>query len=316
MWKLAEQKGEQEMRRVFVRTLEQLMDENEKIVALEADLGGASGFSKLGSSHPKQFINVGIAEANMVGIAAGMSMRGWIPFLHTFAPFAVRRACDQIFLEGAYAGNTMNLYGSDPGICAATNGGTHTTFEDLAIMRAIPGVEVYDPADGVQLAWLLRELAGRKGVHYIRTTRKQMPDIYREGSDFQTGKANVLREGRDILLIASGLALKPAIEAAGLLNERGLETAVVDMFTIAPLDADTLRSQMAGKKMVVTVENHSITNGLGAAVAEIMAEEAGGILLRRIGIRREFGQVGSVDYLKEYYGLTERNIADTVMESL
>ena len=210
----------------------------------------------------------------------------------------------------------MNLYGSDPGICAATNGGTHTTFEDLAIMRAIPGVEVYDPADGVQLAWLLRELAGRKGVHYIRTTRKQMPDIYREGSDFQTGKANVLREGRDILLIASGLALKPAIEAAGLLNERGLETAVVDMFTIAPLDADTIRSQMAGKKMVVTVENHSITNGLGAAVAEIMAEEAGGILLRRIGIRREFGQVGSVDYLKEYYGLTERNIADTVMESL
>ncbi|MCI8597174.1 MAG: alpha-ketoacid dehydrogenase subunit beta, partial [Lachnospiraceae bacterium] len=263
MWKLTEQKGEQEMRKVFVQTLDKLMNENEKVIALEADLGGASGFSKLGKSHPKQFINVGIAEANMIGIAAGLSMRGLTPFLHTFAPFAVRRACDQIFLEGAYAGNTLNIYGSDPGVCAATNGGTHTTFEDLAVMRAIPEVEIYDPADGVQLEWLIGEMIGRKGVHYIRTTRKQMPDIYQEGSVFEIGKANVLREGADVLLIAAGLGLKPALDAAEVLQEKGIDAAVVDMFTIAPLDADTIRSQMSGKKLVVTVENHNITNGLG-----------------------------------------------------
>ncbi len=316
MWKLTEQKGEQEMRKVFVQTLDKLMNENEKVIALEADLGGASGFSKLGKSHPKQFINVGIAEANMIGIAAGLSMRGLTPFLHTFAPFAVRRACDQIFLEGAYAGNTLNIYGSDPGVCAATNGGTHTTFEDLAVMRAIPEVEIYDPADGVQLEWLIGEMIGRKGVHYIRTTRKQMPDIYQEGSVFEIGKANVLREGADVLLIAAGLGLKPALDAAEVLQEKGIDAAVVDMFTIAPLDADTIRSQMSGKKLVVTVENHNITNGLGGAIAEIMAEDASGIPLRRVGIKHEFGQVGSLDYLKKYYGLTDQNIVDTVIKSL
>lgn len=316
MWKLAEQKGKNEMRKVFVETLDKLIDENKRIVALEADLGGASGFSKLGKSHPENFINVGIAEANMVGIAAGMSMRGFVPFLHTFGPFAVRRACDQIFLEGAYAGNTLNIYGSDPGVCAATNGGTHTTFEDLAIMRAIPGVEIYDPADGVQLEWLIRELAKRKGVHYIRTTRKDMPDIYAEGSVFESGKANLLREGKDVLLIAAGLGLQPALDAAETLHKKGIEATVLDMFTIAPLDEEAIRSQVAGKRLVVTVENHSITNGLGGAVAELLAEDASGIPLRRVGVKREFGQVGSLDYLKKYYGLTEENIVNTVIECL
>ena len=316
MWSLADKAGSTEMRKVFVETLDELMKEDGRVIALEADLGGASGFSKLKNSHPSQFINVGIAEANMMGIAAGLSMRGRVPFVHTFAPFAVRRACDQIFLEGAYAGNTINIYGSDPGACAAQNGGTHTTLEDIAILRAIPTVEVYDPADGVQLRWLIRELAGRKGVHYIRAARKGMPDIYAEGSSFETGRGCVLREGKDVLLVAAGLGLKLALEAAEQLRAEGIDAGVIDMFTIAPLDTELLKAQIPGKKLVVTVENHGITNGLGSAVAEVIAGEGYGVRLSRIGSRNQFGQVGSQEYLMKAYGLTVENILDTVKRHL
>ncbi len=316
MWKLAEQKKEQEMRKVFVQTLEEMMDENKKVIALEADLGGASGFAKMKDSHPEQFIDVGIAEANMVGIAAGLSMRGFVPFMHTFGPFAARRACDQIFLEGAYAGNTMNIYGSDPGVCAATNGGTHTTMEDVAIMRTIPGVEVFDPADGTQLHWLLHELETRKGVHYIRTTRKTMPDIYEAGSKFEIGKGNLIREGFDVLFVTMGLALQPTLDAAEELEKEGIKADVIDMFTVEPLDVELLKKQIPGKRLVVTVENHSITNGLGSAVAEVLAEGAYGVPLKRIGSQRMFGQVGSLDYLMKAYGLTKENIVEVVKESL
>lgn len=316
MWTLADKDGSVEMRKVFVETLDALMKEDSRVIALEADLGGASGFSKLKKTHPEQFINVGIAEANMMGIAAGLSMRGRVPFVHTFAPFAVRRACDQIFLEGAYAGNTINIYGSDPGACAAQNGGTHTTLEDIAIMRAIPTVEVYDPADGVQLRWLIRELAGKKGVHYIRAARKGMPDIYADGSDFQIGKGNLLREGKDVLIVAAGLGLKLSLTAAERLEAEGISAGVIDMFTIAPLDTELLKEQIPGKKLVVTVENHGITNGLGSAAAEVMAEEGYGIRLCRIGSRNQFGQVGSQEYLMKAYGLTVENIVDTVKRHL
>lgn len=316
MWSLTDKDGSMEMRKVFVDTLDALMKEDSRIVALEADLGGASGFSKLKKEHPDQFINVGIAEANMMGIAAGLSMRGRVPFVHTFAPFAVRRACDQIFLEGAYAGNTINIYGSDPGACAAQNGGTHTTLEDMAIMRAIPTVEVYDPADGVQLRWLIRQLAGRKGVHYIRAARKGMPDIYAADSDFQIGKGNVLRTGKDVLVVAAGLGLKLALTAAEQLKEEGIDVGVIDMFTIAPLDTELLKEQIPGKKLVVTVENHGITNGLGSAVAEVMAEEGYGTKLCRIGARNQFGQVGSQEYLMKQYGLSVENLTDTIKRHL
>lgn len=316
MWKLTDKENAMEMRKVFVDTLDALMNDNSDVMALEADLGGASGFSKLKTKHPDQFIDVGIAEANMIGIAAGLSMRGYVPFVHTFAPFAVRRACDQIFLEGAYAGNTINIYGSDPGVCAAQNGGTHTTMEDIAIMRAIPGVEVYDPADGCQLKWLLGELAGRQGVHYIRTTRKNMPDIYAENSTFELGKGNVLCEGDDVLIVTAGLGVKSSLEAAEALKKEGTNVEVIDMFTIAPLDKEILKERIPGKKLVVTVENHGITNGLGSAVAEVMAEEGYAAKLCRIGSRDKFGQVGSLEFLMKEYGLTSENIQNTIRRSL
>lgn len=318
MWKRLERAPEKarEQRVVFYQTLEALMDENPKIVALEADLGGASGSLRVKRSHPENFIECGIMEANMIGVAAGMSMRGFVPFVHSFSPFASRRVADQVFLAGAYSHNTINIYASDPGVCAATNGGTHTSFEDVSLMRAIPGVEVYDPADGVQLEWLIRTLADRSGVHYIRTTRKDILPVYEPGSTFELGKGNVLCEGGDVLMIAAGTVLEDALGAAKALTESGISVEVVDMFTLKPLDEELVLREAAGKRLVVTVENHSIIGGLGSAVAELLAARPVHAPLLRVGVREQFGQVGSLKYLKRAYGLDAESVAAAVRAAL
>ena len=318
MWKRLERAPEKarEQRVVFYQTLEVLMDENPKIVALEADLGGASGSLRVKRSHPENFIECGIMEANMIGVAAGMSMRGFVPFVHSFSPFASRRVADQVFLAGAYSHNTINIYASDPGVCAATNGGTHTSFEDVSLMRAIPGVEVYDPADGVQLEWLIRTLAERSGVHYIRTTRKDILPVYEPGSTFELGKGNVLCEGGDVLMIAAGTVLEDALGAAKALTDSGVSVEVVDMFTLKPLDEELVLREAAGKRLVVTVENHSITGGLGSAVAELLAARPVHAPLLRVGVREQFGQVGSLKYLKRAYGLDAESIVAAVRAAL
>lgn len=318
MWKLLQTAPEKvrEQRTVFYETLDQLMNDCDKIVALEADLGGASGSVKLRKTHPRQFIECGIMEANMVGVAAGMSMRGFIPFIHSFAPFVSRRVGDQLFLAGAYSHNTINIYASDPGVCAAQNGGTHTTFEDISLMRAIPEVMVFDPADGVQLEWLIRELVPMRGVHYIRTTRKNIAPIYAPGSTFEIGRGNILKTGADVLLVAMGSVLEDALKAAQQLEEMGISAEVIDMFTVKPLDRDLILSEIEGKKLIVSCENHSVIGGLGSAIAEVLAELPAHAPLRRVGVRDAFGQVGSLQYLKQAYGLTSENIVNTVKQAL
>lgn len=314
MWKLCDLNAgkSKELKLVFSETLQKIMDENPNVIALEADLGGASSFFNIKKTHPDQFLDVGIAEANMIGTAAGLSMLGYIPFVHSFCPFASRRVEDQVFLAGAYSKNTINIYSSDPGVCAATNGGTHTSFEDLAFMRALPEALVFDPADDVQLAWLIRELISRKGIHYIRASRKAAARIYENGSSFEIGKGNILKEGNTVLLISMGEVLHDALEAAYELEKQGISTEVIDMFTVKPLDKDLILKESQGKKLVITFENHSIINGLGSAVADVLAEHASQIPLRKIGICDQFGQVGSVGYLKTAYGLTKQHVIDEV----
>lgn len=308
MWSLTREEKAMEMRRVFVDTLMEMMESNPKIVAMDADLGTASSFVRIRDRFPERFLEMGIAEANMIGSAAGMSMRGFVPYVHSFAPFVSRRVGDQLFLEGAYARNTINIYASDPGVCAAANGGTHTTFEDMAFIRAIPTVQIFDPADGVQLKWLLHTLAGLKGVHYIRTNRKEMPQIYAEGSSFELGRGNVLRKGDDVLMIAAGEMVRPALDAAETLARQNVSAEVIDMFNIKPLDRDLILASAQGKQRVVTAENHSVIGGLGSAVAEVLAEAGQMPPLYRVGVEDRFGQVGSIDFLKRDYGLTAEHI--------
>lgn len=316
MFKLARSQKNIEQRQVIANTLIEMMKEDNRVVALEADLAEASFFCKIKEECPTQMINVGIAEANMIGIAAGLNLRGKIPFVHSFSPFVTRRAFDQIFVSCSYAKNTINIYGSDPGICAAINGGTHTSLEDIAMFRAIPHTKIFDVADAVQLKWLLTELKNCEGVNYFRTNRKAMPSIYDEGSTFEIGKCNVLIEGQDLLLIAMGETLYPTLQVAEELRKEGIHATVIDMFTIKPLDKENIIIYSQNKKMVVTVENHNINNGLGSAVAEVLAENGLAIKLKRIGIDEQFGQVGPIDYLRKIYGLDKDSILKTIKENI
>ncbi|MDR0823140.1 MAG: transketolase family protein, partial [Endomicrobium sp.] len=296
-----ENKNAPEMRMAVVSAIQDLMKTNAQIIALEADLGSASGWAKIKKTNPDRFINVGIAEADMVGIAAGLSLIGFIPFIHSFAPFVSRRVFDQIFISGAYSQNTINIYASDPGFTVAANGGTHTTFEDIALYRTIPNALICDAADYVQMRWIIKNFADLKGIHYVRANRKPIANIYKEGSEFEFGKGNILRKGKDILIISAGQLVSDALNAAEKLEKENISVEVIDMFCIKPLDKNLILSEIKGKKAIISYENHSIIGGLGSAIAEVLAENACAIPLKRIGVNDRFGQVGTADFLQKEF---------------
>ena len=316
MFQLAENRQEagRELRDCVVETLQELMKDDDKITALEADLGGASGFTKIKKTNPERFIQCGIAEANMMGVAAGLSLTGFKPFTHTFAPFATRRVFDQLFLSGAYAGNTINVYGSDPGFSVASNGGTHTAWEDVALIREIPGAVICDPADDVQMEWIIKEFLKMEGLHYVRSNRKAVRNVYKKGSSFKIGQGNILKEGKDILIIAAGQLVSEALDCAEELEKEGYSVEVIDMFTIKPLDEKLLIKEAKGKSKIVTIENHSIYGGLGSAVSEVIAENGISVPVKRIGVKEKFGQVGTAEFLQEEFGLTAKQIKETICQ--
>jgi transketolase len=313
--KYRNQKGK-ELRLCVVETLQSMIDQDKAVIALEADLGSASGFTKIQTSHPQNFVQCGIAEANMVGVSAGLSLEGYKPFLHTFAPFATRRVFDQLYVSGAYAKTTMNIYGSDPGFTVGLNGGTHTSFEDVALMRTIPNAVVCDAADATQLEWILREFSMIEGVHYIRANRKAVRNIYEKGSTFEVGKANVLTKGNDVLIIASGQLVSEALDCANQLEENNISVTVIDMFTIKPLDVACILRHATDKKAVVTFENHSIIGGLGSAVAETLTEHRIHVPFKRVGVNDIFGEVGTPEYLQSKYGLTAIDLEHHIYQLL
>lgn len=301
-----------ELRAVVVDALKDLMQTDSKVVALDADLGGASKWTDIAKTNPDRFINVGIAEANMVGVAAGLSLTGFTPFIHTFGPFATRRVLDQVYLSGAYAKNTINIFGSDPGFAAGHNGGTHTTWEDVALLRSIPDVVICDAADEVQMDWIIKEFSKSAGVHYVRGNRKGVKHVYEQGSTFELGKGNLLKTGEDYLLVAAGQLVSETLELADQLAANGVTTDVIDMFTIKPLDKELLLERLAGKKGVITIENHSITGGLGSAVAEVLADNGLAVPLKRIGVNERFGQVGTPEFLQAEFGLTTDKMLEQI----
>ncbi|MGM0214113.1 transketolase family protein [Enterococcus sp. AZ109] len=315
MFTLAENKEVgKELRATVVDALKEVMAENEKVVALEADLGGASKWTDIGKSNPDRFINVGIAEANMVGVAAGLNLTGYTPFIHTFGPFATRRVLDQVYLSGAYSKNTINIFGSDPGFAAGHNGGTHTTWEDVALLRSIPDVVICDAADEVQMDWIIKAFSEMEGVHYVRGNRKGVRNVYAAGSTFEIGKGNLLKEGSDYLIVAAGQLVSEALEVAEALAEKGISCDVIDMFTIKPLDKELLIKHLADKKGVITIENHSTTGGLGSAVAEVIADNGIAVPLKRIGVDNRFGQVGTPEFLQAEFGLTTEKMLEQLAE--
>ena len=300
-------KDDIEMRRIYSAKLSELMDKDDRIVALEADLMGAITNDILQREKPGRVINCGIMEANMIGVAAGMSIAGKYPFAHTFTAFASRRCFDQLFMSCAYQKNNVKVIASDAGVTAVHNGGTHMSFEDMGIMRGLAHTVVMEMTDGAMFEDILEQVALKDGFYWIRTIRKNAYTIYEKGSRFEIGKGNIVRDGKDITLIANGIMVIEALKAAEKLGKDGISTAVIDMFTLNPIDRELIKEYAERTGKIVTCENHSIHNGLGSAVCEVVAE-SGNAKVKRIGIQQRYGQVGTLDFLMEEYGLTAEYI--------
>ncbi|MGX2960670.1 transketolase family protein [Peribacillus sp. JNUCC 23] len=300
---------QKEMRQTYADTIRELAKEDDRVIALEADLSSAMSTSRLESELPGQYVNVGIMEANMMGLAAGLSVVGRKPFIHSFGQFVTRRAFDQLFVSLGYAKLNAVIVGSDAGVTAEHNGGTHMTFEDIGLVREIPNAHVYEASDSNQLKYLLKKAYKEGGLHYIRTIRKQSINLYDENESFE--KAKVLRTGKDVTIVASGIMVGESLKAAAKLAQIGIEATVIDMFSIKPLDIETLIEAAKKTGAVVTAENHNVNGGLGSAVAEALSEHYPAPLYR-VGVRERFGQVGKTEYLKTVYGLDAQTIVREV----
>jgi len=296
------------MRTAYVEFLLKMGAEYPDLVVLDSDLAASTGSRKFSDLYPDRFFDCGIQEANMVGVAAGLSAMGMIPIVHTFAAFAGRRDVDQVFLSCAYARMNVRIIGIDPGICASKNGGSHMSLEDMGIMRTIPGVVIMDPSDAVSMEKLLRQSLEKPGVYYIRINRKAKYRFYDEDTDILIGKANMLADGNDITLIAEGTICVPeALKAADALRNLGISARVLDMATIKPLDIEAVRKAAKDTRAIITIENHNVINSLGSAVAEVLSVSAA-VPLARIGVQDAFGQVGTVEDLQKAYGISAEAI--------
>lgn len=299
------------MRDVYARTLMEMAGQDERVVALDADLMNSMGMKAFQKAFPDRTFNCGVQEANMVGVAAGLSATGKVPFAHTFGPFATRRCCDQIFVSAAYAKLNVRIVGSDPGITAAFNGGTHMPFEDMGIMRGIPGMTVLEPVDNAMLKNLLTQVKDLYGVFFIRLLRKEPVGIYGEGSEFEIGKGIILKDGKDLTIFTSGVLVHDTLNAAEALEAKGISARVANIFTWKPIDRELIARCALETGAVVTVENHNIINGLGSAVAEVLGETHP-VPMERVGSIDRFGEVGPQDYLQKAFDMMPDNIVDKV----
>lgn len=304
---------ELEMRQVYCQTLIELAEENPDIMVVEADLMRASGTLPFSKKFPERAFDVGVAEQNLIGIAAGLAVEGKIPFAATFSPFATRRPCDQIAVSVAYANTNVKIVGTAPGITAEYNGGTHMSFEDLAIMRSFPNMTILIPCDVYELQGAVRAAAAHRGPVYLQLIRGKMPKVFDEGSDFIIGKAKVLREGKDVTICASGYMVHLALKAADLLTNSGINATVINVSTLKPLDTQTILEAAQRTGCVVTAENHSVLGGLGSMVCELLAEKFPAPIYR-VGVRDQFGEVGKLSYLLERFLLRDTDIARACCE--
>ena len=306
---------QQEMRSVYCETLMELAETDSRIVNIQADLTGAHGMQPFARRFPERSFNVGVAEANMAGVAAGLAACGKLPFVHSFATFATRRCFDQIAVSVCYSNLAVRIIGSDPGVAAELNGGTHMALEDVGIMRTLPGITIFEPVDSVQLKAALPALAAHDGPVYIRLFRRKAESVFIPGYAFRPGKADLLREGGDVTILATGVCTAYAVQAADDLAGLGIKARVVNVHTVKPLDVETIVKAAFETGALVTAENHSIIGGLGSAVAEVLAEEQPTPLVR-VGVKDRFGQVGKMAYLSKVFGITPADIAAAAVKAV
>ena len=290
--------------------------ERDDFYVISADLAQSSGLVRFREEFPDRFINAGIAEQNMIGIAAGLARDGTNVFATSFSPFVTMRACEQVRMNMGYMQLNIKTIGLGSGLIMAQLGNSHFGIEDGSIMRAIPGMTVINPADGVEIVKTVEALCEYNKPAYLRLTGGPgLPIVYEEDIDFQIGKANKVRDGKDISIIAAGTMVHYGQVAAGLLSKKGIEAAVIDMHTIKPLDVECIDAQL-DKKLIVTIEEASIVGGLGGAVAEHLAAKNRKAAQLMLGIKDFFPHAGSYQYLLEQCRLTGEQIAEDIEASL
>ena len=281
--------------------------ENKDVYVIDVDIGKSCKTGKFSKALPEQYINVGIAEQNGAGVAAGMATTGKIPFVVTYAVFGSLRMCEQIRQEICYPNLNVKIACSHGGLTPANDGASHQAIEDMGVLRTIPNMTVIMPADYVSARKLVREAAGTYGPMFIRFTRDAVPVIYGEEQEFKIGKAVKIREGEDVALIAVGDTVRLAIDAAKQLEADGISARVLDMHTLTPRDAEAVDACISQIGKIVTIEDHNILNGLGSAVCERVAE-AGSGKVSRVGIQDQFGQSAPYERLLAMNGITVENI--------
>jgi transketolase len=299
----------------YGRALVELARRRSEIICLGADLTRQTETDLFRDEIPDRFINVGMAEANMIGIAGGLARAGHTVFVNTFGVFCTRRCYDQIAMAIAYPNLNVKIVGFMPGI-SSPGGPSHQAIDDIALMRALPNFTVIDLTDAREIVQAVDVVAAHKGPVYLRLKRGEIPVIFDDDHRFSLNKARVLTKGTDVCIIASGMMVPTALVAARDLSNHGLSTTVVSVPVIKPLDTNTIQDAVAGAHLVVTAENHSIIGGLGSAVAEALAEAGVGVTLRRIGLNDVFAESGSREFLFEKYGLSVRNIVRVVWREL
>ena len=303
-----------EMRAVYAACLAELMEKDKHVVVLDADLGKASGTLGLRAKFPEQSFDCGVAEQDMASIAAGLSSYGFKPWIESFTPFATRRICDQVAISIVYAKRNVKIVGTDPGISAELNGGTHMSMEDIGVMRSIPGIVIFEPVDEVQLRAAMPVLNDYDGAVYIRLFRKQLPVVFGEDYRFDLFKADTIKEGKDLSIFVSGMLTADVVTAAKQLAEEGIDAEIINVHTIKPIDKETVVASARKTGTVLTVENHNVIGGLQSAVLEALAEEK--IPVCAVGVQDRFGEVGRLPYLRETMGLTVENIVATAKKAL
>lgn len=290
--------------------------ENTNVVVLDADVAGSTKSGVFGAAYPDRFFNVGIAEANMVGIAAGLSTTGKIPFINTFAVFLTSIGLIGARAFGSYSKLNVKFMGAYGGLSDAYDGPSHHSLEDIAVMRALPNFQVFVAADEVQTDWLVKNAIDVNCPMYIRLSRDTTPDVYQPGTKFEAGKGMIIREGADATIIACGVMVGKAMEAAGLLAEKGIQVRVVDMFSIKPIDKDLILESAAKTGAVVTCEEHSVIGGLGSAVAEVLSAGGAKSVQEFVGTQDRHTECGDYNQLLAKYGLDANAMAAAVEKAI
>jgi len=283
------------------------------VVVLDADLSGSTKTSKFAKAFPERFFNIGIAEQDMMGTAAGLAIGGKLPFVSTFAVFATGRAWEQVRQSICYPNLNVKIVASHAGVTVGEDGGSHQSVEDIAVMRVIPHMTVIVPADGVETLQAIEAVAEHQGPCYVRTGRNKVRVIFGPDYKFKIGKAHVFNDGKDAAIIATGIMVAEALEARDLLMAEGIDAGVINMSTIKPIDTHAVLAAAKRCGAIVSAEEHSIIGGLGGAVAEVLSESAP-VPMVRIGVKDAFGTSGDQEGLLRHYGLSAADIAAAVKE--